>query len=230
MVGHQGQLIATEAGDTASFAASLVLSDQAWRDFCAAAVAAGLTPDAEARAFLSAVLFEEYPAFARMNDRARVAKGLRRAERMLKHLAAFADDYRAQPSPDVVETEAHFWCMRLLRQYAEANWLGARVIRRANAGRKSVPREWLYHRLCSIWLDNFGGELTVRVPPLGGPPYGPLIDFILAAFRQVASADELPSPETVRDAIDREDRERKLLRQLVELRTQRHAQRTRTPI
>jgi benzoyl-CoA reductase/2-hydroxyglutaryl-CoA dehydratase subunit BcrC/BadD/HgdB len=57
-----------------------------------------------------------------------------------------------------------------------------------------------------------------------------LIDFILAAFRQVASADELPSPETVRDAIDREDRERKLLRQLVELRTQRHAQRTRTPI
>jgi hypothetical protein len=84
------KLDAIEAGDTAEFAGSASLTDAAWAEICAAAKHA---PDAEARAFLSAVLFEEYPAFARMNDRARVAKALRRAERMLKHLDAFAELY-----------------------------------------------------------------------------------------------------------------------------------------
>jgi hypothetical protein len=188
------------------------LTDSAWADICAAA---GRTPDAEARAELSAILFDEYPAFA--YDRARVAKALRRGGRMLKHLGAFALDHRAQfPRADDIKTERDLFYIQRLYWRAEAVWIIARALRRANAGHRNTQREWLYHRLCGVWLDHFGARsLSYSVPSLGGPPYGPLIAFMLAAIRQVVSEEALPSPETVRDAIDRDRRERENAKQLV---------------
>ena len=76
-----------------------------------------------------------------------------------------------------------------------------------------MQREWLYHRLCTVWLDHFHAPgLTYSVPSRGGPPYGPLIAFILAAAGLVMP--ELPSPKTVRDAINRERIERENAKQL----------------
>ena len=205
------------------------LTDAAWAEICAATER---TFDVEVRAFLSTVLFEEYPAFA--YDRARVAKALRRAERMLKHLDAFAELYRqARLSrlsrdqlqamvtgradafmPDDVKSECDLWCLRILRSRTEATLLGARAIRRANARRKSVQREWLYHRLCTIWLDHFHAfDLSYSRPAKGGEPYGPLIAFMRAAIQQIMPEDA-PSAETMSDAIARERRERENLKQL----------------
>jgi len=50
------------------------------------------------------------------------------------------------------------------------------------------------------------------VPSLGGSPQGPLIAFMLAAMRQVMP--EPPSPETIRNGIDRVRRERENAKQL----------------
>jgi hypothetical protein len=187
------------------------LSDQAWAGIC---TAAERTPDAGARARLSTILFEEYPAFA--YDPERVAAALRRSERMLKHLGALAADYRVQFSDDDdVRTERDLWCLEMLRQRAEAVWLVARAIRRAHRGHRNVQREWLCSQLCTIWLYDFHAPLTYSVPSWGGPPYGPLIAFMQAAIREVVSEDEeLPSPAAIRDAILRERDERENARQL----------------
>jgi len=111
-----------------------------------------------------------------------------------------------------VRTARDFGCIAGLWQRAEAVWLAARAVRRAHARRANVQHEWLYDKLCIVWLHDFHAPLTYSVPPRGGPPRGPLIAFILAAAGLVMS--EPPSPETVRDAIDRERKEREIARQL----------------
>src|SRR5262245_39746769 len=111
-----------------------------------------------------------------------------------------------------VKTEYDLSCLAGLRRRPEALWLAARAIRRANARRANVQREWLYNQLCTVWFWDFHALLTYSVPSRGGPPYGPLIAFILATAGLVMP--EPPSPETVRDAIDRERMERENARQL----------------
>jgi hypothetical protein len=186
------------------------LTDAAWIEICEAA---RLIPDADARAQMSALLFGEYPAFA--YDRKRVLADLRRAKRMLTRLAAFEADYRTRFTGDDIKTEADLWWIGMLRRRPEAMWLACRATRRANPRRKSMQREWLYHRLCGIWLDCFHGrDLTVSVPSTGGAPRGPLIKFMLAAMKQVMPRRALPKPESVRDAIYRERDERENARQL----------------
>jgi hypothetical protein len=201
------------------------LSDEAWAKICKAA---GRPPDAEARAALTSLLLDEYPAFA--YDRKRVEAALLRSKRMLKRLAAFEADYRVQFPSDVWKTDRHYENKRniaikterdlssleVLRRRVEAVWLVACAIRRANKGQGDQQREWLYHRLCGIWLDHFHGEtLTVTVPPWGGPPEGPLIEFVLAAMRQIMPRRQLPkSTESVRYAIERERKERDRAAQL----------------
>jgi hypothetical protein len=226
--------------------AARTLSDEAWAAICAAA---GRTPDAGTRERLSAILFEEYPAFH--YDRKRVATDLKRSERMLKHLDALAELYRQTFLPQLpadqlfikikiknkrtgkwtekrvaqailtggalvlasdVRAVRDFWGIAGLRQRAEAVWLAARAMRRANARRANVQHEWLYDRLCTVWLYDFHARLTYSVPPRGGPPRGPLIAFILAAAGLVMS--EPPSPETVRKAIHDVRKEREIARQL----------------
>jgi hypothetical protein len=190
------------------------LSDQAWADICAAA---GRTPDAGAHAELSKILFDDYPAFA--YDREHWAKAFRLSQRMLKQIEAFAVNYRTLfPVAVDVSTEHDLWCIDGLQRRTRAIWLVTQTIRRANAGRRSVQRELLYHWLCNLWLDRFHGELTYSRPSLGGPPCGPLIAFILAAFRHVLA---LPSAEAVSDAVARERTERENCRQVIlQLQTQ----------
>jgi hypothetical protein len=188
------------------------LTDAAWAEICAAAAnhSPPLTPDEGTRAELSAVLFSEYPGMR--YDRQRVAVALRRAERMLRNLAAFATDHRAQFTADDVRTEADRWFLEMLRRRPLATWLACRALRRANKGHQNSQREWFVSRLSGIWLDSFHApRLTVSVPATGGPPGGPLIEFMLAAMRQV-----MPEPrrESLRDAIDRERRERENAKQL----------------
>src|SRR5262245_46376049 len=148
------------------------LTNQAWADICAAA---GRTPADEARAEVEAVLFVEYPAFT--FDRERVIAAQERAERMLKHLDAFAELYWQAWLPDLpadqfqavlaglasvyaddIKTQAHFWSIQMLRRRALSVWLYGSAIRRANARHSSVQREMLYHRLCTVWLDHFHPE------------------------------------------------------------------------
>jgi hypothetical protein len=205
------------------------LSSKAWADICAAA---GRAPDAGTRERLSTILFEEYPAFA--YDRERVKAALRQGELMLKHLDAFAKEYRPIWLPRLSEDQAgaiftgrasavltdksierDCWAIAKLRQRAEGLWLFARAIRRAHVGKKSVQHEWLYHRLCTIWLDHFHApDLRYSRAHAGGDPYGPLIAFMLLAMRQIMPEAKLPAPETVSDGIDRERRERENAKQL----------------
>ena len=139
---------------------------------------------------LSTILFEEYPAFA--YDRERWRDAAKQAARMLKHLDAFAELYRRTCAPDFPldqleailagrakpfledkKTEGDLWCMSRVRRRPEAIWLAADAIRRANARNSSTQREWLYHRLCGVWLDHFHApRLTYSVPSKGGAPYG----------------------------------------------------------
>jgi hypothetical protein len=210
------------------------LSDTAWADICAAATRhAPLIPDVAARERLSIILYEEYPAF--VYDREREDAKRRAGKRMMKGLLALAEDYRQHFLPDfpadqfhLVLTnqasaviankniEARVWSLSRLWQHAEGLWLVASAVCRAHKGHRNVQREWLYHRLCTVWLENFSGpRLTWTVPSKGGPPQGPLIDFMLIAFCQVMPERLLPAPETVRDAIERERRERENARQLV---------------
>jgi hypothetical protein len=204
------------------------LSDKAWAETCKAAE---LTPDAKARSALATLLFEEYPAFA--YDRERWATAYQRSERMLKQFAEFAELYRQAWVPHLsadefqaiiagrasvftdVRTEADLWHLKMLQQRPEATWLAARAIRRANKGKKSPQREWLYHRLCGIWLDHFNGQhLSFGRPGGGGKPKGPLIAFLLVAMRQVIAQQALPDPEALAEAIVRERQERERARQL----------------
>jgi hypothetical protein len=207
------------------------LSDEAWARIC---VAAERTPDAGTRERLSEVLFKEYPVFA--YDRERVVAALRRSERMLVHLGAFAEFYRqawlshlSEDEVDVIfagrasafiddkdkSIERDCWSIAKLRQRAEAAWLTARAVRRAHRGHRNVQQEWLYNQLCTAWLWDFRApELTYSVPSWGGPPYGPLIKFLLAAIREVVKEEQLPSPYALRDAILRERDERENARQL----------------
>jgi hypothetical protein len=209
-------------------------SDQAWwAEICTAA--GRHRPDAEARAVLSKVLFEDYPGFT--FDRERTIAAAKRFEHMLEHLAAFEADYRVQfpPPPDgwwktdrdyerrrgrhdparqwrenkrnnaiKIERDLHY--LEDLRRRTEHDLLIARTLQDANEGRRNLPRSMLYTWLCSVWIDHFGGELTYdrSAGELGGEPGGPLVEFILAAMRQVMAEDELPKRETVRDNIDRD--------------------------
>jgi hypothetical protein len=133
------------------------LTDAAWAEVCAAAARhrPPLTPDAEARAKMSAALFDWYPAFA--YDPARAELTLTLSERMLGHITAFAGLYHhawlphlpvadfqrlltapASLVPDNVQTNFHLLGMRRLRSYVEANVLYYRIIRSANARNASV--------------------------------------------------------------------------------------------
>jgi hypothetical protein len=194
------------------------LSDAAWAAICVAANPHD--PDADARVVLSKALFEDYPGFA--YDRERTAVAIERAERMLAHLGAFAADYREQfPQIDDIKTERdRFYFQRLLWR-VEAVWCANRTLQEANAGRRNVQRAMLYHWLCGVWLDHFGGELVYSRS--GSEPSGPLVEFILAAMRQIVPKEQLPSREAVRDNIDRDRRERENASQIVRQLRQRAA-------
>jgi hypothetical protein len=206
------------------------LTDQAWADICAAA---GRTPDAGTRERLSKVLFEEYQVFA--YDREDVKAALRRGESMLKHLGAFAELYRQAWFPHLPEdqVEAIFagrpsagfddknierdcWSIAKLRQRAEAAWLAARFIRQAHSRHGNVQQEWLITELCTCWIWDFhqGEALSYSIPPKGGEPSGPLIDFLSAAIREVTPGRVPLNAFTLRDAILRQRRERENAKQL----------------
>lgn len=193
------------------------LTDQAWADICAAA--GPHRPDAEARAALSAVLFEEYPAFA--YDHERVAMRKKRAKRMLEKLDAFAVDYCAEfkPTDDATRADAvtttvlikpDLWCIEKLRRRVEAVLLFTEAIRRANTRKQRNQRAMLYHFLFTVWLGHFDGA-KLTYDRQAGEPSGPLVDFILTTMRQVMPVDALPSREAVRDNIDDERRGREQL-------------------
>jgi hypothetical protein len=191
------------------------LTNTAWTKICAAAECRP-DADAEARAALSKLLFDEYPAFA--YDRERVAKDREQAEQMLEQLDAFAKLYRqtflpglpvdqfeaivtsyASPAiPGKVKDARVLWCIAGIRRRVLVKLHGALVQQEANRRQKSEQHAMLYHWLCEMWLDYFQGP---ELPP-AGPPRTPLVDFILVAMRLVMPKRELPLPDTVRDAIE----------------------------
>ena len=185
------------------------LTTMRWRKICAAAER-DPTPEPEARATLERLLFEDYPAYA--YDRARVAKDRKRAERMLKHLNAFAADHRARfARADDIKTERDLFYIASLRQRALSVKLGAIAQQKANARNKDEQRAWLYHKLCEMWLDYFQGPehppVRAELPP-PGPQRTPLVNFILAAMGLVMPKGELPDPDTVRGIIDNKHKAR----------------------
>jgi hypothetical protein len=220
-------------GKKASPTSTTILPEQVWADICAAVGRAGLTPEPEARSVLTLILFRQYPAF--VYDRKRVAAALREAEQMLKRLDVFAELYRRRWWPQLPEnefkailngrvepfvpgnkkTEHDLWSIARLRRRPLGLLARCRVLRSANARKANTQRVWLIGRLCDVWLDHFNGpHLGVARPSQGGKPYGPLIDYLLAAMRAVIPEHVLPDPETLDDAITRERRERENARQL----------------
>jgi hypothetical protein len=192
------------------------LTNTAWRKICAAAERRP-NAEAEARAALSKLLFDEYPGH--VYDRERVAKEIERAELMLEQLDAFAKLYRGAFLPGLpadqfeavvtgraslaihgkVKDARDLWGIAGIRWRVLSKLEGALVQQEANSRNRSEQRAWLYHWLCEIWLDYFEPEL-----PDVGPPRTPLVTFILTAMRLVMPKRELPKDETVRDAIDRQ--------------------------
>jgi hypothetical protein len=204
------------------------LSDEAWGRICAAA---GRAPDAGTRERLSVILFEEYSAFT--FDREREQAKLRLGKLMLERLGAFAEFYRRVWLCDVPEDEVEAifaglasaflddksierdcWSIARLRLRAEALFLGAERVLAAYRGKRNIERAWLYGQLCHVWIWNFHGTLTATTPPLGGPPGGALIKFLLAVLRLVIPEEKLPNAYGLKDVIVREDALREKARQL----------------
>jgi hypothetical protein len=185
----------------------MMLSDVVWREICTAALP--FTPGPEARAQVTACLFEEYPNLA--YDRERVARALRVWGPVLRRLGTLIETYRQMPavSEDIVQERDLFYLEHLHRR-ALSQVLGLQALRRANRGQQNPQQAWLITRLCSIWSFDFGGELGFAVPSLGGPPAGPLISFLRVAMRQVVPE---PSPHTLRRAIEREHDAREAAKQ-----------------
>jgi hypothetical protein len=216
------------------------LSDQAWDKIRAAAKR---TPDADTRAVLSRILFDEYPKIAKFVTDERGVTVDENSRRMLGHLDKFAELYRqtwlphldadglkailtgrAMPSVkiqdpyrlgkfiDDVKIERVLWMLQHLRLLTAEDQRTAHAIRLANEAHRSTEREFLYSRLCDVWIGHFHGELKFSRRRGGGRK--PLIDFIREAFRQVVP-DEVPTAETVADALRRERKARKDLPQRV---------------
>jgi hypothetical protein len=185
------------------------LTDEAWAEICAAA--APFTPGPDARSQMSACLIGEYPNL--VYDRERVARTLQLWEPILRRIGALAKLYQRIPArPDDIMQERDLFYLDRLHRHALSQVLGCRAMQRANAKRHDSQRAWLISRLCGIWLIDFRApELGFTVPPQGGEPYGPLIDFLRAAMRQVTAA---PSPHTLRRAIERERDDREGAKQL----------------
>jgi hypothetical protein len=184
------------------------LDDPAWAAICAAAEP--FRSDGEARALLSAILFEEVPRFT--YNSAAVAKDKARAKRMLNALARYEKDCRAR-FPDASErSKSDLWHIDMLRRRPMAMLLAAQAKMRASRGKKGktkVQRQWLIHRLCGVWLEHFGADyLSSYWVPEDKPPGGPLVDFILTAMAQVMPPNRMPSPWAVLDGIKRDWKER----------------------
>jgi hypothetical protein len=195
------------------------LTNTAWAKIYAAAERKP-NAEVEARAMLSKILFEQFPVFR--FDRERVARAAVRAKRMLKHLAAFEADYRAQFPSGVwktdqdyeskrnvaIKTERDLRCLEGLRLRTKDVLLAALALQHANDRRRNEQHAMLCHWLCEMWLDHFEGP---ELPP-AGPLRTPLVNFILAAMRLVVPKRDLPQPDTVRDAIDHQRKGRASLR------------------
>lgn len=234
------------------------LTDEAWDEICKAGLRhkARLTPDADARAEMAAILFVEFPTQA--YDRKTVAADLRRSKAKVGHYHALAAlygepkpvgryhalaklppgpddvtlvrdlDFRIKSRPDDVHLRDLYF-LEMLHRRALALMFARIAKQRANADRKrrkkdaprkrlkkDAQREWLVSRLCGIWLNWFSTadgrhrsyeHLTITRPTLGGPPEGPLIEFLTAAMRLVMP-DAVPDAEKLSYAIERERKER----------------------
>ena len=132
------------------------------------------------------------------------------------NLKAILEDRRGIPIgpsiPNDIENQRALWCIARLRRRTEAMLHAARTLQDAKTPRQTEQRAMLYHWLCGVWLDHFGGELTYD--RAAATPVAPLVDFILTAMRQVMPEDALPSREAVRDNIDRERGRREVARRL----------------
>ena len=74
--------------------------------------------------------------------------------------------------------------------------------------RRDPALELLLSRLLDIWVDHFGGKLTVTDPTRRrGAPSGPLVRFVLAATRGVLKPPI--SPHTIRAYARRRKRTRR---------------------
>jgi hypothetical protein len=69
-------------------------------------------------------------------------------------------------------------------------------------GKRNPYRENMYIGLLRIWTDIIGGKPTYNRPPLGGPPYGPLIDFFRACLISILN-DKTPGAHGIAKIIDR---------------------------
>jgi hypothetical protein len=111
----------------------------------------------------------------------------------------------------LTERDLHY--IATLHSRALAHVLACQALRRGNRGKEDPQQVCLISWLCGIWLNYFHApDLTFTVPPLGGEPRGPLIDFLRAAMSKVMT---VPSPHTLRRAIERERAERENLRRRV---------------
>jgi len=121
------------------------------------------------------------------------------------------DYFGMQRDPAQMKRARDLWRRRAKEQvsdaaisYAERQVTGWDRILREYRGHGDPAREYLFGCLFDVWRWHFGGTLTVTKPPLGGPPSGPLVNFITAVFKHVLGEDI--SPDTILEAVRREKR------------------------
>jgi hypothetical protein len=187
-----------------------IVSDEQWREI--RATVAAREPSATAGAEIERAL-ADYVFAKTLVDRTRV-KAERSREKEIVDLAgqlktALYRRRRQVPWPENDSEQP----LRDLQAVTSVLWRHQQIfddldILVHERTRRSDPaRALLLLRLLDIWIDHFGGKLTVTKPTGSGAPSGPLVRFMLAATRGVL---EPPiSPHTIPDYVDLKKRGRR---------------------
>jgi hypothetical protein len=180
-----------------------IVSDEQWREILAAALPCA--PTATARA-------EIERALADYRGLVKDPRKLKAARARYRHMVKVGDEFLAAldarrrelplPEHDPDQPLRDLQAVIPVVERAHRILVGLDMVVRARAKRQSPERYFLIGRLLDLWVDHFGGKLTVTDPTSRGPPAGRLVRFILAATKH--ELDPPISPHTIRDSVRRE--------------------------
>jgi hypothetical protein len=173
-----------------------VFPDAAWKAVVTAATP--MKPDAQARKALYECI-ATYLTPLDLEQLHRTAAMWRDVHESARELSNKLLEIRRR-IPDVDDPERPLRQLRAVKEvqfHAEKQLEGYRLLERGH----DPTREWLWSRLFAIWIDHFGGKLTVGRA-------GPLARFVAAVFEQ--GLGEKMKVETFRDAARRERERRRI--------------------
>ena len=176
-----------------------IVSDERWREILAAA--APRVPSATAGTEIERALAEYF--FGKKVIESGKAEVERARQKQIVDLAGQLKTVlywrrRQVPWPEHDPEQP----LRELQAVTSISWRHQGIL--DDLRRRDPALELLLRRLLDIWVDHFGGKLTVTDPTRRhGAPSGPLVRFVLAATRGVRKP---PSPHTIRAYVKRHKR------------------------